>query len=68
MFSYHSFGLIATILVYYFKPVLDTYYYFASFFSISMAILSLLSIIRKTNKLALRKPPQLGKRGGDENA
>lgn len=61
-------GLIITILVFVLKPAEDMYYYIAAFISISMAMWSFYNIIQKINILTTRKLPQLGKRGGDENA
>ena len=61
-------GLIITILVFVLKPVEDMYYYIVAFISIFMAMWSFYNIIQKINILTTRKLPQLGKRGGDENA
>ena len=61
-------GLLATILVFILRPVSDLYYYVVSLFSIIMSIISFYNIIENYNILTTRKLPQLGKRGGDENA
>ena len=61
-------GLIITVLVFCLKPASDLYYYLAAFASIGTAILSFSEIIKKYNILTSKKLPQLGKRGGDENA
>ena len=49
-------------------PPQDMYYYVAALISIGIAILSFYNIIAKLNILTTRKLPQLGRRGGDENA
>lgn len=61
-------GLLATLLVFCFKPADDTYYYATAIFSIGINILSFYNIVEKLNIIATRKLPQLEKRGGDENA
>ena len=61
-------GLLITILVFILEPASDVYYYTAAFISIGMAILSFYNIVKKYNMLTTHKLPQLGKRGGDENA
>lgn len=61
-------GLLLTIIVFILKPASDIYYYTAAIISIFMAIWSFYNIISKYNMLTTRKLPQLGKRGGDENA
>ena len=62
------FGLLLTLDLLCLKPVNDVYYYVISLVSIVMTILSFYNIIEKFNILSTRKLPQLGKRGGDENA
>ena len=61
-------GLLITLIIFCFKPASDLYYYIAALISIGMAILSFYNIIDKFNTLTTRKLPQLGSRGGDENA
>ena len=61
-------GLLITLVVFSVKPASDIYYYVAALISIGMAILSVYNIIDKFNLLTTRKLPQLGSRGGDENA
>lgn len=61
-------GLLSTLIVFIFKPALDIYYYATAMFSIGLTIWSFYNIINKINILTTRKLPQLGKRGGDENA
>ena len=62
------YGLLITILVFCIKPASDIYYYIAGITSISFAIWSFYDIISQFNILTTRKLPQLGARGGDENA
>ncbi len=51
-----------------FDPVQDMFYYGAAIICIAILIITEFEIIDQHNKLTTRKPPQLGKRGGDENA
>lgn len=62
------YGLILTAIVFILRPASDIYYYFAAFISIALTIWSFYNIIEKFNILSTRKLPQLGARGGDENA
>ena len=61
-------GLLITLIVFCFKPASDIYYYAAAIISIGITSLSFYNIIDKFNILTTRKLPQLGSRGGDENA
>ena len=61
-------GLMLTIVLFLVKPVSDMYYYGVALISIAISIVSFYDIICKYNILTSRKLPQLGKRGGDENA
>ena len=61
-------AIIITIVLFIVSPAEDMYYYIVALFSIGIAILSFYNIIDKLNILSTRKLPQLGKRGGDENA
>lgn len=61
-------GIIVGVLVLIINPVHDAYYYGAAVLCCIMLILTVLDFVRNTNRLSLRKPAQLGKRGGDENA
>ena len=61
-------GLLITIVVFCIRPASDIYYYIAALISISITMWSFYDIIKKLNILSTRKLPQLGKRGGDENA
>ena len=62
------FGLLITLIVFCIKPASDIYYYAAGLISIAFSIWSFYNIINKFNILTTRKLPQLGARGGDENA
>ena len=61
-------GLLITMCVFFIGPASDIYYYIAALVSIGMSVISFYDIISKYNILTTRKLPQLGKRGGDENA
>mgnify|MGYP007070291383 CR=1 FL=1 len=61
-------GLLITLIVFCLKPASDIYYYTVAIISIGMTCLSFYNIIDKFNMLTTRKLPQLGSRGGDENA
>lgn len=50
------------------SPVEDFIYYGAVVFCIAMVIVSELQLMNRFNILSTRKLPQLGRRGGDENA
>lgn len=62
------YGLLVTLLIFCIRPASDIYYYIAALISITITILSFYNIIDKFNMLTTRKLPQLGARGGDENA
>jgi len=61
-------GIFAAIVVLILAPAHDIYYYAVVLLCCLMLILTVLDFVRSTQRLALRKPAQLGKRGGDENA
>ena len=61
-------GLIIAIAVFVLNPVSDVYYYGGAIASIVMTIWSFADLVKEINLLTTRKLPQLGKRGGDENA
>lgn len=61
-------SLLITLVVFCLKPASDIYYYTAAIISIGITSLSFYNIIDKFNILTTRKLPQLGSRGGDENA
>lgn len=61
-------GLIVAIAIFIWNPVSDLYYYAGAILSIVMTIWSFVDIIKEINLLTTRKLPQLGRRGGDENA
>lgn len=50
------------------NPVSDLYYYIGAAVALGCVIWSFFDIIKEHNMLTTRKLPQLGKRGGDENA
>ncbi len=61
-------GLIIAIAIFIWNPVSDVYYYAGAIASIIMTIWSFFDLIKEINLLTPRKLPQLGRRGGDENA
>lgn len=61
-------GLIIAIVIFIWSPVSDVYYYGGAIISILMTIWSFSDLIKEINLLTTRKLPQLGRRGGDENA
>ena len=61
-------GLIIGIAIFLWNPVSDLYYYGGAIASILMTIWSFADLVKEINLLTTRKLPQLGKRGGDENA
>ena len=61
-------GILAGAFVLITQPVHDLYYYGAAVLCCVLLILTVLDFVRSNNRLSLRKPAQLGKRGGDENA
>ena len=62
------YGLLITLVIFCIKPALDIYYYVAGLTSIAFSIWSFYDIVTQFNLLTTRKLPQLGARGGDENA
>ena len=61
-------GLIIAVAIFIWNPVSDFYYYTGAIVSILMTIWSFSDLIKEINLLTTRKLPQLGRRGGDENA
>ena len=61
-------GIAAAALVILMSPAHDAWYYGAAVFSGVLTVFTFLDIVKKFNLLTTRKPPQLEKRGGDENA
>ncbi len=61
-------AIVIAILIFLYKPVQDMYYYGAAIICIAILIFTEFEIIDQHNRLVTRKPPQLGRRGGDENA
>ncbi len=60
--------IAVSVVVLIVDPVEDFIYYGAVIFCIAMVIFSEIQLINRFNILATRKLPQLGRRGGDENA
>lgn len=60
-------GVVISIVVIAAAPAHDMYYYGAVILCCAILILMVLYYVRSANRLARRKPAQLGKRGGDEN-
>lgn len=61
-------GLLLAVMLLVIRPVSDLYYYIGAIISILLTIWSIYDLIKGINLLTTRKLPQLGKRGGDENA
>lgn len=61
-------GLLIAVAIFIWNPVSDVYYYGGAIASILMTIWSFSDLIKEINLLTTRKLPQLGRRGGDENA
>ena len=59
---------IFALLVYIVNPVQDLWQYLSAGAVFLMTLWSFLDIIKVHNQMASRKPAQLMKRGGDENA
>ncbi|MCF0229295.1 MAG: hypothetical protein HUJ76_06325 [Parasporobacterium sp.] len=60
-------GLILGTAVLVAAPAHDMYYYGSVIICCILLILTVLDFVNKNNRLSLRKPAQLGKRGGDED-
>ena len=60
-------GILAGVFVVLAAPASDLYYYGVVLLCCLMLILTMMDFVKSTNRLSLRKPAQLGKRGGDEN-
>ena len=60
-------ALILPLIVVVLQPVNDMYYYGASILSLLLVLLSFHDLVKEHNILTTSKPPQLEKRGGDEN-
>ena len=61
-------GLLLAVALVVLNPVSDVYYYSGAIVSILLTIWSIFDIVKGINLLTTRKLPQLGRRGGDENA
>ena len=59
-------GAVIAVVVWGITPTADEYYYFAALACMAGVLLSFFDIIKLHNELSTRKPPQFGKRGGDE--
>ena len=57
-----------SVLILIADPADDAFYYGSAIFCIAVLIITEFDLINKYNLLTTRKPPQLGRRGGDENA
>ena len=63
--------MLSSLLVTFVKmvnPVHDYYFYLASFVSMIAVMISMISIIRRHNLLATRRPPVFDRKGGDDRA
>ena len=60
-------GIIVGAIVLAAAPAHDLYYYLTAILCCIMLILTVLDFVKANNRLSLRKPAQLGKRGGDES-
>ncbi len=60
-------GIFIGIVVMLLAPAHDLYYYLTAVLCSIMLILTVLDFVKANNRLSLRKPAQLGKRGGDES-
>lgn len=60
-------SLVFSIVVLLVNPVMDIWYYSATFVSMILVLISFADLIKLHNKLTMRLPRQFGKRGGDEN-
>lgn len=61
-------GIIAALVVVLWNPYQDPIHYGAAIASLGLTVWTFTDIIKAHNRLTERKLPQLGKRGGDENA
>jgi len=60
-------GVVIALLVLLSGTIMDEAYYFSSFVIFILILLSFNDLIKEHNILSTNKPPQLEKRGGDEN-
>ena len=60
-------GIVAGLIVMIIDPAGDLYFYLASILCSIILIITVLDFTRSTNRVSMRKPAQLGKRGGDED-
>ena len=61
-------GIIAALVVVLWNPYQDPIHYGVAIASLVLTVWTFTDIIKAHNRLTERKLPQLGKRGGDENA
>lgn len=61
-------GIGLAVIILLINPAEDLFYYFGAVICMAMVIWSFRDLIEHHNMLTTRKLPQLGKRGGDENA
>ncbi|MBP3701372.1 MAG: hypothetical protein J6I64_05755 [Lachnospiraceae bacterium] len=61
-------AIVIALVILIWDPVSDLYYYIGAAAAMCCVLWSFLDIIKEHNLLTTRKLPQLGKRGGDENA
>lgn len=61
-------GIGLAVIILLINPAEDLFYYFGAVICMAMVIWSFRDLIEHHNLLTTRKLPQLGKRGGDENA
>ena len=61
-------GIAISLVTIVLNPFEDTIYYACALVSLFLVVWSFRDMIKAHNRLTLRKLPQLGRRGGDENA
>ncbi len=58
-------AIVICIAVFIVNPIHDHFYYGAAMISLVLGLLAVYDLVNGHNKLALRRPPQFNKRGGD---
>lgn len=58
-------AILIAVAILVIKPVHDMYYYGGAILSLLLTLISVYDLVKGHNKLALRRPPQFAKRGGD---
>ncbi len=61
-------GAVASLVVIVWNPYQDYIHYAVAIAALALTVWTFVDIIKDHNRLTLRKLPQLGKRGGDEDA